>query len=76
MHPGQRRNERGIFVSSLRPTITDGFSEGDPGANTSLLNLNQAAMTHEMFMQNLIRFAKQVLSAISEHEEKKGVPVA
>ena len=45
------------------------------GANTLLLNFNQGAMPHDMFMQNLKRFGEEVLPAISEHKVS-GVQVA
>ena len=38
------------------------------GANTLLLNFNQGALPHERFVQNLQRFAKEVLPALQAHE--------
>jgi hypothetical protein len=38
------------------------------GANTLLLNFNQGALPHELFVQNLQRFAKEVLPALKTHE--------
>lgn len=45
------------------------------GAGTLTLNFNQGAMPHEMFVQNVQRFAKEVLPALQAHEVT-AVPVA
>jgi hypothetical protein len=45
------------------------------GANTLLLNFNQGALPHELFAQNLKRFATEVLPALKAHEVTT-VPVA
>jgi hypothetical protein len=37
-------------------------------ANTLLLNFNPGALPHELFVQNLQRFAKEVLPALKTHE--------
>ena len=37
------------------------------GAGTLLLNFNQGAMPHEMFLQNLERFSTEVLPAVQAH---------
>jgi alkanesulfonate monooxygenase SsuD/methylene tetrahydromethanopterin reductase-like flavin-dependent oxidoreductase (luciferase family) len=37
------------------------------GAGTLMLNFNQGAMPHEMFVQNLQRFGKEVLPAVQGH---------
>jgi alkanesulfonate monooxygenase SsuD/methylene tetrahydromethanopterin reductase-like flavin-dependent oxidoreductase (luciferase family) len=37
------------------------------GAGTLMLNFNQGAMPHEMFVQNLQRFGKEVLPAVQAH---------
>ena len=38
------------------------------GCGTLLLNFNQGAMPHNMFMQNLERFGKEVLPAVQAHK--------
>jgi hypothetical protein len=38
------------------------------GANTVLINFNRGAMPHEMFMEQIRRFAAQVLPAVQAHE--------
>jgi alkanesulfonate monooxygenase SsuD/methylene tetrahydromethanopterin reductase-like flavin-dependent oxidoreductase (luciferase family) len=45
------------------------------GAGTLTLNFNQGAMPHEMFIQNVQRFAAEVLPALKAHEVTT-VPVA
>jgi len=45
------------------------------GAATLVVHLNQGAMPQEMFIQNLKRFAAEVLPAVQAHQVKK-VPVA
>jgi len=40
------------------------------GSNTVLLNMNRGAMPHEMFMEQLRRFAQDVLPALQAHEVK------
>jgi hypothetical protein len=37
------------------------------GAGTLMLNFNQGAMPHEMFVQNVERFGKEVLPAVQAH---------
>jgi alkanesulfonate monooxygenase SsuD/methylene tetrahydromethanopterin reductase-like flavin-dependent oxidoreductase (luciferase family) len=37
------------------------------GAGTLMLNFNQGAMPHDMFVQNLERFGKEVLPAVQAH---------
>jgi alkanesulfonate monooxygenase SsuD/methylene tetrahydromethanopterin reductase-like flavin-dependent oxidoreductase (luciferase family) len=37
------------------------------GAGTLMLNFNQGAMPHDMFVQNLKRFGKEVLPAVQAH---------
>jgi alkanesulfonate monooxygenase SsuD/methylene tetrahydromethanopterin reductase-like flavin-dependent oxidoreductase (luciferase family) len=37
------------------------------GAGTLLLNFNQGAMPHQMFLQNLERFSTEVLPAVQAH---------
>lgn len=37
------------------------------GAGTLLLHFNQGAMPHELFVQNLERFGKEVLPAVQAH---------
>jgi hypothetical protein len=37
-------------------------------ANTLLLNFNPGALPHELFVQNLQRFAKEVLPALKAYE--------
>ena len=38
------------------------------GGNTLMLNLNQGAMPHEMFMRNVKRFGEEVLPALKAHQ--------
>jgi alkanesulfonate monooxygenase SsuD/methylene tetrahydromethanopterin reductase-like flavin-dependent oxidoreductase (luciferase family) len=38
------------------------------GAGTLMLNFNQGAMPHEMFLQNLERFGEEVLPAVQAHQ--------
>ena len=38
------------------------------GCGTFLLNFNQGAMPHDMYMQNLERFGKEVLPALQAHK--------
>jgi hypothetical protein len=38
------------------------------GAGTVLVNLNRGAMPHEMFMEQIQRFAAKVLPALQAHE--------
>ncbi len=45
------------------------------GAGTLTLNFNQEAMPHELFVQNVQRFAAEVLPALQAHEVT-AVPVA
>ncbi len=45
------------------------------GAGTVLINMNRGAMPHEMFMEQIRRFALQVLPALQEHEVRS-VPLA
>ena len=45
------------------------------GAGTLLLNFNQGAMPHDLFMQNLERFGREVLPALKAHDVRS-VPVA
>jgi alkanesulfonate monooxygenase SsuD/methylene tetrahydromethanopterin reductase-like flavin-dependent oxidoreductase (luciferase family) len=45
------------------------------GANTVLLSLNRGAMPHEMFVNQLRRFAREVLPALKAHQVTS-VPVA
>jgi hypothetical protein len=42
--------------------------------NTLLLNFNQGALPHDLFIQNLERFGKEVLPALQAHKVTK-VPV-
>jgi alkanesulfonate monooxygenase SsuD/methylene tetrahydromethanopterin reductase-like flavin-dependent oxidoreductase (luciferase family) len=45
------------------------------GASTVLVNMNRGAMPHEMFMEQIRRFAREVLPALQAHEVR-GVPVS
>jgi alkanesulfonate monooxygenase SsuD/methylene tetrahydromethanopterin reductase-like flavin-dependent oxidoreductase (luciferase family) len=45
------------------------------GANTIQVSLNRGAMPHEMFMEQIRRFARDVLPALQAHEVKR-VPIA
>ena len=47
------------------------IDEGEhAGANNVLLNVNLGAMPHEMFMEQIRRFGKEVLPALHAHEVK------
>jgi hypothetical protein len=47
------------------------IDEGEhAGANNVLLNVNLGAMPHEMFMEQIRRFGKDVLPALHAHEVK------
>jgi len=45
------------------------------GSNTVLLNFNQGAMPHDMFMRTLRRFGEEVLPALQAHDVTS-VPIA
>jgi hypothetical protein len=45
------------------------------GANTVQISLNRGAMPHEMFMEQIHRFADKVLPAVQAHQIKS-VPLA
>ena len=45
------------------------------GSNTVLVQFNQGAMPHEMFVNQIKRFGEEVLPAVKQHEVTK-VPVA
>ena len=45
------------------------------GANTVQISLNRGAMPHEMFIEQIRRFAREVLPALQAHEVKR-VPAA
>ena len=45
------------------------------GANTVQISLNRGAMPQEMFMEQIRRFAREVLPALQAHEVKR-VPAA
>jgi hypothetical protein len=45
------------------------------GANTVQISLNRGAMPHEMFMEQIRRFARDVLPALQAHEVRR-VPAA
>ena len=45
------------------------------GANAWVLNLNLGALPHAMFMEQIRRFARDVLPALKAHEVKR-VPAA
>ena len=38
------------------------------GAGTLMLNFNQGAMPHDLFMRNLQRFGEEVLPAVQAHQ--------
>jgi alkanesulfonate monooxygenase SsuD/methylene tetrahydromethanopterin reductase-like flavin-dependent oxidoreductase (luciferase family) len=61
------RNERMAWGSpeQVRDTLIE-LAES-LGAGTLMLNFNQGAMPHEMFVQNLKRFGKEVLPAVQTH---------
>ena len=62
------RTERACFGSpeEVREYLID--LADSLGANTLLLNFNQGALPHELFVQNLQRFAKEVLPALKTHQ--------
>jgi alkanesulfonate monooxygenase SsuD/methylene tetrahydromethanopterin reductase-like flavin-dependent oxidoreductase (luciferase family) len=41
------------------------------GANTLLVQFNQGAMPHEMFMEQIKRFGEEVLPAVKQHQVTK-----
>jgi len=41
------------------------------GANYVIVNFNRGAMPHEMFMEQIRRFAREVMPAVQAHEVKK-----
>jgi hypothetical protein len=45
------------------------------GANTVQVSLNRGALPHEMFMQQIRRFAAEVLPALQSHQVER-VPLA
>jgi hypothetical protein len=45
------------------------------GSNTVLVSLNRGVMPHEMFLNQVQRFAREVLPALQAHEVKE-VPLA
>jgi len=45
------------------------------GANMVQISLNRGAMPHEMFIEQIRRFAREVLPALQAHEVR-GVPAA
>jgi alkanesulfonate monooxygenase SsuD/methylene tetrahydromethanopterin reductase-like flavin-dependent oxidoreductase (luciferase family) len=83
-----REDFRGLTMEQLRRRVED-MPWGSPdevrdriidvmnhaGANTVLLNLNRGAMPHEMFVNQLRRFAREVLPALKAHNITS-VPVA
>lgn len=83
IHEPLRVAEKLAMVDCLtNGRLISGFARGIPreylayhvdradslGANTLLLNFNQGALPHELFVQNLQRFAKEVLPALKAHE--------
>jgi restriction endonuclease Mrr len=45
------------------------------GANTLLVSLNRGAMPHEMFLEQVRRFGREVMPRLQAHEVKR-VPIA
>ena len=45
------------------------------GASTVIVSLNRGVMPHEMFMDQIRRFAKDVLPALQAHEVKSAAAV-
>lgn len=68
------RTERACFGSpeEVRDYLID--LADSLGTNTLLLNFNQGALPHDLFIQNLERFGKEVLPALQAHKVT-GVPV-
>jgi hypothetical protein len=62
------RTERAYFSSpeEVREYLID--LADSLRANTLLLNFTQGALPHELFVQNLQRFAEEVLPALKAHE--------
>ena len=62
-----RRNERLCWGSPAQ--VTDALVElaGALGSNVLLLQFNQGAMPHEMFLRQIERFAADVLPALQRH---------
>ena len=68
------RTERACFGSpeEVRDYLID--LADSLGTNTLLLNFNQGALPHDLFIQNLERFGKEVLPALQAHKVTE-VPV-
>ena len=45
------------------------------GANTLLVSLNRGAMPHEMFLNQIRRFGREVMPRLQAHQVKR-VPIA
>lgn len=60
-------------ADEVRQRIID--EADDAGANTVLINMNRGAMPQEMFLEQIRRFAREVLPALQAHEVR-GVPAA
>jgi alkanesulfonate monooxygenase SsuD/methylene tetrahydromethanopterin reductase-like flavin-dependent oxidoreductase (luciferase family) len=65
------RNERLCWGTpeQVREALV-GLAEG-LGANTVLVQFNQGAMPHEMFVNQIKRFGEEVLPAVKQHEVTK-----
>ena len=68
------RTERACFGSpeEVRDYLID--LADSLGTNTLLLNFNQGGLPHDLFIQNLERFGKEVLPALQAHKVTE-VPV-
>ncbi|HEY8475647.1 MAG TPA: LLM class flavin-dependent oxidoreductase [Chloroflexota bacterium] len=85
---GERERYRGMTLERLREQVEEMpwgtadevrqriIAEAErAGANTVLVSLNRGAMPHEMFMEQIRRFAREVLPALQAHQVTR-VPVA
>jgi hypothetical protein len=45
------------------------------GSNVLLIQFNQGAMPHDLFMNQIRRFAAEVLPAVQKHQVKGGLGV-
>jgi alkanesulfonate monooxygenase SsuD/methylene tetrahydromethanopterin reductase-like flavin-dependent oxidoreductase (luciferase family) len=77
---GEREDYRGITMEKLRARIVN-WPWGSPeevrdriietmdqaGANILLINMNRGAMPHDMYLNQIRRFAKEVLPALQAH---------
>ena len=64
---------RGARADEVRRRIIDAAESA--GADTVQVSLNRGVLPHEMFMEQIRRFAREVLPALHAHEVER-VPLA